>query len=165
MFHTENLFKSGGISSPIYLPEVQHYVSSPELRPAFFHDTEISINKVYFSILPTHTLSLRVSRCALWLSLLEKSSDNWNILSIACQRGQKLPVIYNNRPSKWCFYPCHLGLKLLTTFLLFLYTEFKSVIRTWTVFDAISSLLTTKVVIKKKKQGVAASGLNGVFIM
>lgn len=50
MPHAENTLKPDDILSAIYLPQVQDYVSSLELRPAFpfpWH-YEISINKVYF---------------------------------------------------------------------------------------------------------------------
>lgn len=85
-------------------------------------------------------LSLRVSRCAPWLSLLEGSRVNWNIPCNTCQRGWKLSVIYNNRPSRWCFYPCHLWLKLS-----FLITELRSAActRVWTVFICCFSLCSS----------------------
>lgn len=78
-------------------------------------------------LLHMHTLSLRVSRCVLWLSLLEKSNDSWNIPCITCQRGWKLSEIYNNIPSEWCFYLCHLGLELSLYYLHFTF-DLKSTI-------------------------------------
>lgn len=108
----------------------------------------------FFLFFPRTFLSRRFSRCARWLSLLEGSRDNWNIPSLTCQRGWKLSVIYNNRPSMWCFYPCHLWLKLLHSssslhFLILNITQICSLDQSQVVF--ISSffpffgLMTTKV--------------------
>lgn len=56
-----------------------------------------------FSLISTQAVSFRVSRCSLWLILLEGSRDNWNIPCITCQRGWKQLVIYNNRPLEVMF--------------------------------------------------------------
>lgn len=56
-----------------------------------------------FSCISTQAVSFRVSRCSLWLILLEGSGDNWNIPCITCQRGWKRSVIYNNRPLEVMF--------------------------------------------------------------